>query len=74
MKSYQEYKNECLIVAENRSRFLRKGQAIFNYVDENYGIAREAQIVHKIDCYYFDEKIEEFIQCTYNILKDLNDE
>ena len=34
MKTYEEYKNECLEVAENRSHYLRKGQAIFNYVDE----------------------------------------
>lgn len=73
IKSYQEYKNECLAVAENRSHYLRKGQAIFNYVDEKYGVAREAQFVHKIDCFYLDEKIEEFIKCTYSILQDLND-
>mgnify|MGYP003557911721 FL=1 len=73
MITYEEFKNECLAVAENRSHYLRKGQAIFNYVDEMYGIAREAQFVHGIDCYYLDNKIDEFIKCTYNILKDLND-
>jgi hypothetical protein len=73
IKSYQEYKNECLEVAENRSQYLRKGQAIFNYVDEKYGVAREAQFTHKIDCYHLDENIEEFIKCTYSILQDLND-
>lgn len=74
MKTYQEYKNECLAVAENRSQYLRKGQAIFNYVDEKYGdVAREAHHEHGIDCYYRDDKIDDFITCTYNILKDLND-
>jgi hypothetical protein len=42
-------------------------------VDEKYDVAREAQFVHGIDCYYLDDKIDEFIKCTYNILKDLND-
>lgn len=73
MKSYQEFKNECLEVAENRPSYIRKGQAIFNYVDAQYGVAREAQFVHGIDCFYLDNKIEEFIKCTYSILKDLND-
>lgn len=73
MKSYEEFRNECLAVAENRPSHIRKGQAIFNYVDEMYGVAREAQFVHGIDCYYLDNKIDEFIICTYNILKDLND-
>ena len=73
MITYEEFKNECLAVAENRSHYLRKGQAIFNYVDEKYDVAREAQFVHGIDCYYLDDKIDEFIKCTYNILKDLND-
>ena len=74
MKSYEEFRDECLAVAENRSHFLRKGQAIFNYVDEKYGeVARDAQFVHGVDCYYLDNKIDEFIKCTYNILKDLDD-
>lgn len=73
MITYEEFRNECLAVAENRSKYLRKGQAIFNYVDERYGVAREAQYAYKIDCYYLDEKIEEFIKCTYTILKDLNE-
>jgi hypothetical protein len=73
MKTYEEYKNECLKVAENRPSHIRKGQAIFNYVDEKYGIARETQFVHKIDCFHLDDKIDEFIKCTYHILKDLND-
>lgn len=73
MKSYEEFRDECLAVAKNRQSHIRKGQSIFNYVDEKYNVAREAQFKHGIDCYYLDEKIDEFIQCTYNILKDLND-
>ena len=73
MKSYEEFRAECLEVAENRSHYLRKGQAIFNYVDEMYGVAREAQFKHKIDCFYLDNKIDEFIKCTYSILKDLSE-
>lgn len=71
MVTFEEYKKECLKVAEQRPSHIRKGQAIFNYVDEKYGVAREAQFKHHIDCFYLDEKIDEFLICTYNILKDL---
>ena len=70
MITYEEFRTEIQRVIESRDSHLRKGQAIFNYVDEKYGVAREAQFVHGIDCFYLDEKIEEFIKCTYNILKD----
>lgn len=73
MITYEEFRNECLAVAETRPSHIRKGQSIFNYVDEKYDVAREAQFTYGIDCYYLDNKIDEFIKCTYNILKDLND-
>lgn len=73
MITYEEFRNECFAIADMRQEHLRKGQAIFNYVDEMYGVAREAQFVHGVDCYYLDNKIDEFIKCTYNILKDLNE-
>jgi hypothetical protein len=73
MITYEEFREECLMVVENRSHYLRKGQAIFNYVDEMYGVAREAQFKHGIDCFHRDDMIESFLVCTYNILKDLNE-
>ena len=46
----------------------RRGQAIFNYIDETYGIAREIQFAYHIDCFYNDKKIDEFLNKAYEIL------
>ena len=35
----------------------RKGQAVFNVIDENWDVAREVQFVDGIDCFYDDDKI-----------------
>jgi hypothetical protein len=49
----------------------RKGQFVFNNIEENYGdVAREVQFQDKIDCFYNDDKIEEFIEACYKRLKD----
>lgn len=39
----------------------RKGQAVFNYVDEFYGVARDVQFIDHVDCFYCDEDIDEFL-------------
>lgn len=40
----------------------REGQFVFNRVDELYGVARAIQFIDKVDCFYDDSKIDEFIQ------------
>ena len=47
----------------------RKGQAIFNYIDEKYGVARQVQFVDHIDCFYDDSQIDAFIDACYKRLK-----
>lgn len=40
----------------------RKGQSVFNVIDENYGtVAREVQFKDGVDCFYDDTKIDSFI-------------
>ena len=39
----------------------REGQAVFNYVDEVYGVARLVQFEDRIDCFYDDAQIDAFI-------------
>lgn len=65
-----------------RPSHIRKGQYIFNWIDEHYqikvysepnlyiSIAREVQFVDKIDCFYDDSKIDEFLDaCIKRINK-----
>lgn len=72
MKSFNEFRNEVLSVSDNRPSHIRKGQSVFNYIDEYYNIARTVQFEKHVDCFYNDELIEEFIKECYLLLKDLN--
>jgi hypothetical protein len=46
----------------------RSGQAVFNYIDNVYGVARQVQFEDKIDCFYDDSKIDDFIIASYRRL------
>ena len=50
--------------------FLRKGQCVFNYVDEKYGVARIVQFEKGIDCFYDDSVIDEFLDACYDVLDE----
>lgn len=39
----------------------RKGQSVFNYIDNVYGVARTIQFKYGIDCFYNDDNIDEFL-------------
>lgn len=39
----------------------RKGQFVFNYIDKTYGVARIVQFNDGVDCFYNDDKIDEFL-------------
>ena len=47
----------------------RKGQFVFNYIDQIYGVARDVQFKDNVDCFYNDDKIDEFLEC---VIKRLN--
>ena len=42
---------------------------VFNYIDQIYGVARDVQFKDNIDCFYNDDKIDEFLEC---VIKRLN--
>lgn len=46
----------------------REGQAVFNYVDETYGVARIVQFYENIDCFYDDSQIDAFIVKSAEII------
>ena len=46
---------------------LRKGQAIFNATDREFGVARIAQFDYGVDCFYDDSMIEPFLDKCYEI-------
>ena len=63
--TFGDFKNEIDHVIENKPKNWRKGQAVFNYIDSKYGVARAVQFEDKVDCFYTDDKIDEFLQKAY---------
>ena len=50
----------------------RKGQSVFNYIDNVYGIARTIQFKWGIDCFYNDDSIDEFLNKAVEIINHGN--
>lgn len=46
----------------------RKGQSVFNYIDNVYGIARTIQFEYGIDCFYNDKYIDDFLNKAVEII------
>lgn len=69
MKTFEEFKKEISDALENKPKKWRKGQFIFNYIDEKYRIARTVQFIHHIDCFYNDNEIDDFIKKSYDLIK-----
>lgn len=63
--TYKEFVNEVEADALNRPSYIRKGQAVFNYVNHKYGVARAVQFKDGVDCFYDNKKIEAFLECAY---------
>lgn len=68
--SFEEFKKEVYDAVEARPDFIRKGQAVFNYVDGTFGAARAAQFEYGVDCFYNDNKINDFLDICYHIITD----
>ena len=60
----EEFKRR--IYSEPKPKEWRKGQFVFNRIEQLYGnVAREVQHEDCIDCFYDDSAIEEFIKCAH---------
>lgn len=74
MITKEEFKKEVLDFAENRPKNWRYGQAVFNYIDQEYGVARYVQFENGTDCFYVDDRTDEFIDKAYEALEKFNNE
>ena len=66
----EELKQEIYNWMPNKPKNWREGQAVFNYVDQLYGVARDAQFGYGVDCFYDDSKIDAFIKICANIFNE----
>lgn len=48
----------------------REGQKIFNAIDIIFGIAREVQFRHGVDCFHDNSKIDSFKDKAYEVYKE----
>lgn len=60
----EEFKNS--IYSIEKPSDWRDGQFVFNTIDELYKVARKVQFENKIDCFYDDSKINQFIVACFN--------
>ena len=65
-----EFRADVLTAMQKKPKGWRDGQFVFNYIDEVYGVARYVQFNEGVDCFYNDEKIDEFIDKCYNTLME----
>ena len=68
MISFEEFRQEIWDFVEEKPEWWRDGQAVFNYIDDVYGVAREVQFGSGIDCFYDNSEIEAFITESYRQL------
>lgn len=59
---FEDLKSEIELVLPAKPWNWRKGQFVFNYIDEVYDVARAVQFEDKVDCYYDDTKIDQFLE------------
>lgn len=65
-KDLNDFKIEIEKALTNKPANWRQGQFVFNYIESVYGeIAREVQFIDDIDCFYNDEKIDNFIKQSF---------
>lgn len=50
----------------------RKGQSVFNYIDAVYGVARTIQYDYRIDCFFNDKYINEFLDKAVELINHGN--
>ena len=63
--TYEEFKKDVLDFLKDKPKEWRDGQAIFNYINEKYEVARYVQFMEGIDCFFNDHMIEAFIKASY---------
>lgn len=64
--TFEQFRSKVLFYADHqRPLSWRRGQAVFNYINSKYGIARDVQFLDGVDCYYNDNVIDQFILLSW---------
>lgn len=69
MISREEFITEVKdIVIKTSPKEWRFEQSVFNYIEETYGLARYIQFEKRVDCFYNDSKVDDFLNIVYDLL------
>lgn len=69
----EQFIQDIKSAVEQRPPHIRYGQAVFNYIEDKYKLARIVQYVDKIDCFYNDNNVDKFIGACWNHKVELSD-
>lgn len=58
----EDLKKEIDEMIKSKPSNWRDGQFVFNYINAEYGVARDVQFIDGVDCFFMDSKIDEFIE------------
>ena len=59
--SLKRFKRLIMEAVKNKPSNIRYGQCVFNFIDENFHVARQIQMEDNIDCFYDDSQVPLFI-------------
>lgn len=66
----QELINEINIALVNKPSYLRKGEFIYNYIDETYNIADDVRLKDFVSCFFDNDYIDKFLECASKRIND----
>lgn len=66
--TYDEFVSDVMNLVKECPKNWRKGQSVFNVIDQKYGVARSVQFIDHIDCFYNDDNIEPFLAAAYKCI------
>lgn len=66
--TYEEFVTEIKTVVAVCPKEWRRGQSVFNIVEERFRVAHEVQ-ANGLDCFYDDSKIEAFLREAWCFVK-----
>ena len=70
--SFDDFQSDILLALANKPSSMRKGQFIYIYIHEKYGVANAVQHFDDVDCYSNDNGIDSFIKCAYKRVVENN--
>ena len=63
--TYEEFISQLWEEVSRCPKNWRKGQKVFNVIDECWGVARAVQFQDNVDCFYDDNSIDLFIDKSW---------